>query len=274
MHFSLKFIFLLCLSLLSSYVTAVGPLQERSGCNGDNLLRNLRDRKYSSSASTFCSEWLQSAATTLAATATLSITVTSTPGAGTIIQARTTTITGVDTIITTVFPTAINTFVKRVEIPYPPWLTSTYPPARVSSACSCFIVPPTGGLLTVTATAATRTTTRTEVLLSITATQTSLVTQTASATTTSVIEGGPVPCGVIGCTDSDGFYDQLQGSNLVGCRTFCQNTPSCQSFQFGSLGSDTVCNIFDTNVADAYANGFSSDINCQQFRFYDLRCLI
>ncbi|KAK6513239.1 hypothetical protein TWF506_009399 [Arthrobotrys conoides] len=274
MHLGVNFIFVLGLSLLSSYVAAEGPLQGRSGCNGDNLLRNLRNRKYSSSASIFCSAWLQGTATTVAASTTVSVTVTSTLGAGTITQTRTTTITGVGTVFTTVFPTAINTFVKRVEIPYPPWLTSTYLPARVSSACSCFIVPPTGGVLTVTATAATQTNTRTEIVLSITTTRTSVVTQTASATTTSVIEGGLVPCGVIGCTDSDGFYDQLEGSNLAGCRTFCQNTPSCQSFQFGSLNSGTVCNIFDTNVADAYANGFSTDVNCQLFKFYDLRCLV
>ncbi|KAK6508035.1 hypothetical protein TWF481_006451 [Arthrobotrys musiformis] len=248
------------------------PPQRRSGCNGDNLLRNLRNRKYSSSASIFCSEWLQSAATTIPATATIFVTVTSAPEVETIIQTRTTTVTGTDTVLTTIFPTAINTLVKRVEIPYPPWLANTYPPARVSSACSCFVVPPTGGVLTLTA--VTQTNTRTESLLSLTATQTSLVTQTASVTATSVIEGGPVPCGVIGCTDSDGFYDQLEGSTLAGCRNFCQNTPSCQSFQFGSPNSDTVCNIFETNVADAYANGFSSDANCQQFRFYDLRCLV
>ncbi|KAK6337233.1 hypothetical protein TWF718_010014 [Orbilia javanica] len=274
MHLNTKLFLIIGLSILSNYVAANGILEGRSGCNGDNLLRNLRNRKYSSSASVFCSEWLQSAATTLFVTATLSVTVTSTPAVNTITQTGIITATEISTVTTTAFPTAINTFVKRVEIPYPSWLATTYLPARVSSACSCFIVPPTGGVLTVTETAATQINRVTEILSSITVTQTSLVTQTASTTTTSVVVGSPVACGVPGCTDSDGFYDQLEGSSLAGCRTFCENTPTCQSFQFGSLNSGTICNIFETDVADAYANGFSTNPICQQFRFYDLRCIL
>lgn len=34
-----------------------------NGCNADNCLRNLRDKRYSSSASDFCSTWIQSTVT-------------------------------------------------------------------------------------------------------------------------------------------------------------------------------------------------------------------
>ncbi|KAK6526175.1 hypothetical protein TWF281_011210 [Arthrobotrys megalospora] len=271
---SIRSLFALSLFLFSNCAAANGPLQERSGCNGDNLLRALRNRKYSSSASIFCSEWLQSSATTVFVTATLSVTATSTPEVDFVFETDTITLTEVDTTFTTIFPTAVNTFVKRVDVPYPPWLAATYPASRVSSACSCFVTLPSGGAFTATATVATQTNTETETLAPITNTETAFVTQTASATATSVIEGGPVPCGVVGCTDGDGFLDQSVGSGLTDCKTFCQSTPSCQSFQFGSVDAGTVCNIFDTDVADAYANGFSTDVNCQQFMFYDPRCIV
>lgn len=38
-------------------------LFERTVCNADNCLRNLRDARYSSSASVFCSTWIQSTVT-------------------------------------------------------------------------------------------------------------------------------------------------------------------------------------------------------------------
>lgn len=51
-----------------------------NGCNADNCLRNLRDKRYSSSASEFCSTWIQSTVTnTQYAVQTDHQTVTQTP---------------------------------------------------------------------------------------------------------------------------------------------------------------------------------------------------
>lgn len=57
------------------------------GCDADNVLRNLRDKRYSSSASAFCSTYIQSTVTnTDYTTAVTTVTETVTPATLTITE--------------------------------------------------------------------------------------------------------------------------------------------------------------------------------------------
>ncbi|KAK6523384.1 hypothetical protein TWF281_001364 [Arthrobotrys megalospora] len=250
-----------------------GPLVGRTnGCDADNALRNLRDKRYSSAASIFCSEWLQSTITnTLLVTATASATATETPQPVTVTVPETVTVTNTETSYTTEYPTAVNTFVKRGEIPYPTWLSASYPATRVSSACSCFIPTPSpAATTTLTTTVATQTNTATTTLEPLTDTATSFITATASATTIITETGPEVPCGVTGCGDGTGFFDQSSQSSAAGCLAYCEADSSCKSFQWG-VG---ICNIFDVEVAGTYAIGTSTDPTCSDFKFYDVKCVL
>ncbi|KAK6513621.1 hypothetical protein TWF506_008058 [Arthrobotrys conoides] len=120
-----------------------------------------------------------------------SATATETPEPVVVTISTTETITNIETNFTTIYPTAVNTFVKREEIAYPPWLPTTYPATRVSSACSCFIASPSPPVLAVfTTTVITLTNTATTTLEPLTNTDTTIITATASATTL-VIETEP-----------------------------------------------------------------------------------
>ncbi|EPS43552.1 hypothetical protein H072_2431 [Dactylellina haptotyla CBS 200.50] len=185
---------------LATRALAAAVLEERAQCNADNCLRNLKDQRYSSSASVFCSEWLRSTLTnTISVLSTVSVTATITPPHATLtsISSSIQTITATITQTTTI--TAPNggggmTLVKREIIGYPAWLSATYPATRVSSACSCFISdanPPFPATTTVTATNTLRVTitlpTVTDTILSVvptqsTSTATSIVTATVCET--------------------------------------------------------------------------------------------
>ncbi|KAK6499121.1 hypothetical protein TWF481_011692 [Arthrobotrys musiformis] len=251
-----------------------GPLTKRTGsngCNADNALRNLRDARYSSSASLFCSEWLQSTITnTLSLTVTASATATETPEPVTVTTETTDTVTNTETTFTTEYPTAVNTFFKRGEIGYPTWLAATYPATRVSSACSCFISSPSAAITaTYTTTVATVTNTATTTLEPLTGTETSITTATASATTVAVQTGPEIPCGVVGCTNGAGFIDWQSLADRAACKSLCKSTTGCLSYQWSSWH----CTLFDVEVGETYATGYSTDVNCANYRFYDARCL-
>ncbi|RVD88915.1 uncharacterized protein DFL_003078 [Arthrobotrys flagrans] len=254
-----------------------GPLTKRAGgtgCNADNALRNLRDSRYSSSASIFCSVWLQSTLTdTLSVTATSSATSTETPEPVTVTISATDTITNTETVYTTEYPTAVNTFAKRGEIGYPTWLAATYPATRVSSACSCFIASPSPPVVTTfTTTVATVTNTATTTLDALTNTETSFITVTASATKVITETGPEIPCGATGCSNGSGFLDATAATQIGQCQAFCLSHASCKSFQFSATFGH--CNIFEVEVKDAYATGFSTNPVCSLFKFYDIRCVV
>ena len=107
-------------------------------------LRNLRDKRYSASASAFCSTYIQSTVTETAKVAAITTkTDFVTPDAV--------------TVTSTKFMTLQNTFVKRDAQAYPTWLPASYPPSRVSSACSCFVTPSAPVTVTTTITTGTDT---------------------------------------------------------------------------------------------------------------------
>jgi len=161
-------------------------VKERDVCNADNCLRNLRDKRYSSSASAFCSTFIQSTVVnTQYAIATDHKTNTETPPPVTVTNviveydrppslplcARCTTCTQecsccpssdllnpTATEIVTQYSTIPDPRYKRGAQPYPTWLSASYPPERVSSACSCFIPSPSPAIQqTVTLTTSTET---------------------------------------------------------------------------------------------------------------------
>jgi hypothetical protein len=107
-------------------------------------LRNLRDARYSVSASAFCSTYNQITVTQtlkFAGLTTQTVAVTPDPV----------------TVSTTNFQQLPNTFVKRAGGPYPTWLPATYLPQSVSSACSCFVTPSPPVSVTATVTTGTNT---------------------------------------------------------------------------------------------------------------------
>jgi hypothetical protein len=107
-------------------------------------LRNLRDARYSVSASAFCSTYIQATVTETSNVAALTTqTTVVTPDAV--------------TVTSTNFMTLANTFVKRAAQAYPTWLPATYVPQSVSSACSCFVTPSAPVTVTTTVTTGTNT---------------------------------------------------------------------------------------------------------------------
>ncbi|KAL8691618.1 MAG: hypothetical protein Q9218_003193 [Villophora microphyllina] len=96
---------LFALSGLLHQAIAIPKIDERAlknDCNRDNLLRSFVDPRYSSSASAYCSSYIQPTAKSTA------------------------------TVTSTVTPGAAN--VKRADFP-----PTTYPAPRLSSACSCIL---------------------------------------------------------------------------------------------------------------------------------------
>ncbi|KAK6339930.1 hypothetical protein TWF718_009319 [Orbilia javanica] len=273
---SLKSLLVFAALAASSQARAVegGPLAKRIVCNADNALRNLRDSRYSSSASIFCSQFIQSTVTdTLFVTATSSETATETPEPNTVTISLTDTVTKTITTYPVEYPTAVNTFFKRGEIPYPTWLPATYPVSRVSSACSCFIASPSAPVVTTfTTTVATVTETATETLEPLTKTKTSLATVTVSTTRVIVQTGPQIPCGVKGCNTGIGFIHNLGSSTVTQCRDLCLSTPSCKLYQFS--GPYYSCFLFSVLLHETYATGSSGAEVCAQFKFYDPRCIV
>ncbi|KAI9803451.1 MAG: hypothetical protein M1833_000970 [Piccolia ochrophora] len=251
-------------------------LSKRAVCNADNLLRNLRDKRYSLDASAFCSVYIQSTAvTTVGVVVTKTDTATFTPSPILVTQVVTVPTTEVSTITSTSYSTAVNTLRKR-DVPYPPFLATTYPPSRVSSACSCFVTPSPPVTKSTTVTTGTETLGETVTLPTVTVTATSTTTSIDSQVTTVVVPGGPILCGVQGCTNGAGFIRLFfnQASNPQECRALCASESGCKSFQFGietSL-SLTVCNLFSVSVEQTFETGSGTDASCQVYSIFDVRC--
>ncbi|KAI9657889.1 MAG: hypothetical protein M1829_006851 [Trizodia sp. TS-e1964] len=204
-------------------------IAKRDVCNADNALRALRNSKVSAEASLFCSTYIQPVVT------------------GT-------------TTLTTTAATATATFtpntVTRCDAPLPSYI-ATFPPSRISSACSCFINP--SNLV-----ATTQTLTSTA---SITATTTTtLPAPTATATETIVV---PIACGpaIVGCTyDTHSIGSTDPKTSVDQCRIACSATPNCVAFQFGPARG--VCNLFNAPAADDSA-GVPVPA-CNAYKIYNL----
>jgi hypothetical protein len=158
----------LAFALAFAALAAAAP-GRRDTCNADNVLRALRNAKNSASASLFCATYIQSTATVTASTTnTLTAGATVTPPdvttsvTSTTTQIFTTTLTDdfysanptvsvvVSSTVTTIETTTY--LDKRSLAPGEPTELATYPPSRISSACSCFVPPPAPTTVTVTTT--------------------------------------------------------------------------------------------------------------------------
>ncbi|KAK6355746.1 hypothetical protein TWF718_000134 [Orbilia javanica] len=154
-------------SLVSSAPNPVHILKERTGsngCNADNLLRLLRNSDNIGEAVVFCSTYLNLPGTTITvATVTPTLTISETTVVTITDEAKETltetiTFTDTDTVVDTVTECATitntatktdtlyttitnNNYVKRNTHAPLTERVATYPPERISSACSCLTVP-------------------------------------------------------------------------------------------------------------------------------------
>ncbi|KAK6532664.1 hypothetical protein TWF281_006843 [Arthrobotrys megalospora] len=255
-------------------------LRRRAACNADNALRALRDQRYSSSASAFCSVFIQSTITDIVsapATVTTETMQTPPPTSITVTDVSTSTETDSSTVTSfspiTDLPT--QNIAKRSEIPYPPWLTASYPPSRISSACSCFITAPlppthvTNTVITGTVTAFSKTITLPPVVSTITESVTTVVTTTAVVSAPKVIHCNVVPaCRRLDRPPSGLSFDVSRED----CRTSCVNTPGCLSIQWGGPGT-SACFLSGYSVADTWAEISLTSSICNTFFMDDVECV-
>ncbi|KAL8683647.1 MAG: hypothetical protein Q9186_000420 [Xanthomendoza sp. 1 TL-2023] len=150
----------------ASETNSVTALQSK--CNGDNLYNSFKDPRYSSSASAFCSTYIRQ--TIRATTTVMSVIPLQIQSPNTIIHF----------VLTLGSTTASAANIKR-DLP----ATTAFPPARLSSACSCILTatPPP-----VTASTAT-------VITTVVATATS---SSACSASTPVVKNGNFETGSLG----------------------------------------------------------------------------
>ncbi|KAF3216713.1 hypothetical protein TWF191_008956 [Orbilia oligospora] len=181
------------IKLSEGYLPSNFNVRKRSGnrgCTANNVLRRLRDKRYSKSASAFCSKYIRSTITdTVLVPATITTEKTKTPPPTFVTVTDVSILTETDTSTSTfLVPTTevpIPKIAKRSKIAYPPWLSTQYSPSRVSSACSCFIAAPckptrvTKTIVTGTVTAFSKTKTLPPVVSTITESVTTITTITS-----------------------------------------------------------------------------------------------
>ncbi|KAF3286874.1 hypothetical protein TWF970_008708 [Orbilia oligospora] len=164
--FVTKFLLLSGASLVTSAPNPVHILQKRTGsngCNADNLLRLLRNSDNIGEAVVFCSTYLNLPGTTITvATVTPTLTISETTTITVVDEVeetltKTLIFTDIDTVVNTVTDCATSTktatqtdtivtiitqnYVKRNTHAPLTERVATYPPDRISSACSCLTVP-------------------------------------------------------------------------------------------------------------------------------------
>ncbi|KAI9837127.1 MAG: hypothetical protein M1837_003123 [Sclerophora amabilis] len=274
-------------------------ISKRAVCNADNLLRNLRDARYSVSASAFCSDYIRKTVTAtipVTGTATITDTVTPAPVVNTVVDSAT--VTAVTTTTTTtsvggptsVYVAASSAPAKR-DVPYPSFLAATYPASRVSSACSCFVTP-TAATRSVTVTAGTVTTNvavssvgyltsqALNMLIAIMKTtlppSTTITTTTTTATVptttvaTATASQAVLYCNVPGCRNGD-YRDEFKGAvSAAECGQQCQNKPSCKSYQYAT----GYCVLTELTFPQLYnpVNTNPLYVGCLNFRLFERDC--
>ncbi|UNI24913.1 hypothetical protein JDV02_010630 [Purpureocillium takamizusanense] len=251
-------------------------LKERAlTCNADNCLRNLRDKRYSSSASAFCSTYIQSTVVnTQYAVATDHQTSTQTPPPVTVTNVIVNDLNvPTATEVVTKYSTIADPRYKRdAAAAYPPWLSASYPASRVSSACSCFISTPSPAIQqTVTLTTSTEVDLSVQTLPPVTNTVDVTSTHTINVIATETATVG-VTCGIKGCVW--GTSDKLLASSgslpdIAACKALCASNPACQSFQWSD--SYKHCNLGSVPATTFWA---SNSGYCDEFRVYDASCSV
>ncbi|KAH7309822.1 hypothetical protein B0I35DRAFT_490443 [Stachybotrys elegans] len=193
-------------------------------CNADNALRALRATKRAAIATPFCQQYISIPTSTATVTVTPSTLISSTA----IVtetdvytefayETHVYTVTVDKTSIATVTETVVVPYQlsKRTEVPVPDFM-QTYPASRISSACSCLVVPSPSTTVTATADRVTDYDISTRVtVLSVPTTftiETSVTTEetrlVATVTTTETVSFTATP-------DSE-FYIKSSGGSFVG----------------------------------------------------------
>ncbi|KAF8866476.1 hypothetical protein BDZ45DRAFT_667743 [Acephala macrosclerotiorum] len=248
-------------------------------CSHDDLFRIFLDTRYSSSASAFCSTYITSTSvSTIIPLMTHTVT------------ARTTDATAFSKdnsmatkISTTPAPDATITIspnpAKRQVLPGCPGKAGTYPPNRISSACSCMVTPALIISITTTASVSTVTVASTlHVTKQATTTQTSTTVEDVAGPPTTVvtIQSSPiVPAGPAAyCSAAYGSLSAGSGTLLhaacatsfIGngtpefvtteasyqsCADMCANDPSCSVFSFQlTVASNNCYGFVDGTISE------------------------
>ncbi|KAK6510766.1 hypothetical protein TWF506_009863 [Arthrobotrys conoides] len=272
------------IELSKGYLASNFKGRKRDGCNSDNALRLLRDKRYSVSASAFCSKFIQSTITDIVlvpATVTTETTKTPPPTSVTVTEisvlTETDTSTSISFIPTTVVP--IPNIVKRSQIAYPSWLSTQYSPSRVSSACSCFITAPltpthvTNTIVTGTTTAFSKTITLPPVISTITESVTTITTVTSIVATSKIINCKVTPA----CRDGSAqpLGDLMFGYTYAQCKTKCLETEGCLSSQSGVVGTavEGVCLLSASTVENTYGDISRVSSVCTWWYMDDVECI-
>ncbi|UNI16561.1 hypothetical protein JDV02_002987 [Purpureocillium takamizusanense] len=249
--------------------------QRRAACHDDNVLRNLRDKRFSASASEFCSTYIQSTVTQTAYESTTHQTVTATPvetvAATTIVYTATFT-PGIHTtyVWSTIQDPRYNW--KRDAPAYPTWLPVTYEPSRVSSACSCFITSPAAPAQQTVSSTGVLTITDTDVLPTVTTTLVSTVT-TELFTVPTVTATVGIECGLRGCTTEDWVLMSRNEPKFEDCVSLCKIWGNCVSLQWNAV--DSICNLLKDNATVVYNPNTPDNLAaCRNFQIYDWQCVI
>ncbi|KAK5989629.1 hypothetical protein PT974_07883 [Cladobotryum mycophilum] len=225
-------------------------LNERTVCNADNCLRNLRDQRYSSSASNFCSTFIQSTViNTFYAVTTDKKTVMATP------------------------PVIIVTDVQVVNAAA---ITGT--DTVTASACSCFIATPAPAIQqSLTLTTPIETQISTDILPTPTTiiTQTSTITSNVAATETAY---AGVRYGHRGCsvgTNGPNIESTTNYPTLQLCKARCMQVPECTAFQFTTYNpASPYCNLARVDANSWWYLYSAGNAICDSARLYDRNCAI
>ncbi|KAF3313725.1 hypothetical protein TWF173_005795 [Orbilia oligospora] len=290
------------IKLSEGYLPSDFNLKKRTGsrgCTSNNVLRRLRDKRYSKSASAFCSKYIRSTITdTVLVPATITTETTKTPPPTFVtvtdvsyvytvlififLNSKGTILTETDISTTTLFiPTTqvpIPKIAKRSQMAYPPWLSTQYSPSRVSSACSCFITAPckpthvTKTIVTGTAAAFSKTKTLPPVVSTVTESVTTITTITSTVATPKIINCKVTPA----CRSANArtIGDLLNGLTYEQCKTRCLETEGCLSIQFG-VGESVlgVCLLSASTVENTYGEISRESSICIWWYMDDVECI-
>ncbi|KAK5696375.1 hypothetical protein LTR17_024251 [Elasticomyces elasticus] len=196
--------------------------------------------RYTAQASSFCSAYLQTSTTIVVATVAKTAT-------------RTRTVHGT----TTLYSTATALEKRDRTVARPTWLPDAIGMKLISSACSCYVTPPSPSTIRATATSG-------------------KITKTVTSTVATATETVKIYCGVVGCGQADTDYlGGGTGETLQQCKAYCLGYPGCITFIYSAAQGD-ACGAYGDSVASVYYPGSPTAPPgvCDNQYIYDARCLV
>ncbi|KAJ6441413.1 PAN domain-containing protein [Purpureocillium lavendulum] len=246
----------------------------RAACNNDNVLRAMRDKRFSSSASDFCSTYIRPTVTQTAYASTEHQTVTATP-TETVFDVSTRTVVNTMGIHTTYIYSTIDDpryNWKRDAPAYPTWLGQTYEPSRVSSACSCLITSPAAPAQQTVSVTDPVTVTDTDFLPTATVTV-HTTTKKNIYTVPTVTATLGIECGLRGCTYDSYVLRSTNEKAFSDCVYQCGYWGNCVSIQWNAI--DSFCNLLTDNATVVYNPETANNLDyCRNYQIYDWQCVM